>query len=206
MKNYKQILSEAGIEIPEDKAEAIEKEIVSNYRTKADYDNVVSKRDELSKSLEGVQGQLDSFKDINVDDLKGQIANLTTQLAEEKIARVKDAENSATERKVDKFLSDKKFVNDITADAIRGKFIAELSKDSAKGVSFDELFKSITTDKDGNEIPNIFKVEEEGKPKAKFTDKPKAGSENIDLTKLSMDEKIKLKRENPALYEQLKRM
>ena len=38
-----------------------------------------------------MQGELEKFKDVDVDNLKSQISTLTTQLADEKKAREKDA-------------------------------------------------------------------------------------------------------------------
>ena len=87
MQNYEQILAELGIEIPEDKKSDLKKKMGENYRTKSDYDKVVAKRDEYKTSLDDVQTKLDGFKDIDVDDLKGQISTLTTQLNDEKAAR-----------------------------------------------------------------------------------------------------------------------
>ena len=84
MQNYEQILQELGIEIPEDKKNDLKAKMSENYRAKSDYDNVVRKRDEYKTSLDDVQAKLDGFKDVDVDDLKRQIATLTTQLNDEK--------------------------------------------------------------------------------------------------------------------------
>ena len=93
MENYEQILKGVGIEIPEDKKADLKKKMEENYSTKEDYDQAVKKRDEYKTSLEQVQGKLDGFKDVDVDDLKGQIQKLTTDLADEKKARAEDARN-----------------------------------------------------------------------------------------------------------------
>ena len=55
MQNYEQILAELGIEIPEDKKSDLKKKMDENYRTKSDYDKVVTKRDEYKTSLDDVQ-------------------------------------------------------------------------------------------------------------------------------------------------------
>ena len=49
MQNYEPILSELEIEIPEDKKADLKKKMEENYRTKSDYDKVVTKRDEYKK-------------------------------------------------------------------------------------------------------------------------------------------------------------
>ena len=121
MQNYEQILAELGIEIPEDKKSDLKKKMDENYRTKSDYDKVVTKRDEYKTSLDDVQAKLDGFKDVDVNDLKNQISTLTTQLDDEKKARAADARKVEVEKTVNDFLAsvdDKgakqyEFLNDI---------------------------------------------------------------------------------------------
>ena len=76
MKNIFDILTEYGIEVPEDQKEAFGKAVLDNYRTIADYEKAVTARDTYKASLDEVNGQLEGFKDVNVDDLKNQIASL----------------------------------------------------------------------------------------------------------------------------------
>lgn len=220
MQNYEQILSELGIEVPEDKKADIKKKMDENYRTKADYDKVVEKRDEYKKSLETVQGKLDGFKDVDVADLKGQIATLTTQLNDEKTARAQDAQKVEREKSVNEFLysldedGNKKyeFINGITEDFYRGKLIEELSKDSAKGKSIGDIFTGLITGEDGKQKADIFvdrKQEQLEKQRAKlFT-----GSLNqrppVKLSEkfksMSLDERMKLKASDPAAYERMRK-
>ena len=140
MENYEQILKGVGIEIPEDKKADLKKKMEENYSTKEDYDQAVKKREEYKTSLEQVQGKLDGFKDVDVDDLKGQIQKLTTDLADEKKARAEDARKVEVEKTVNSFLASKDekgekrycFLNDITENHFRDALVAELDKDSAK--------------------------------------------------------------------------
>lgn len=80
MKNIFDILTEYGIEVPEDQKEAFGKAVLDNYRTIADYEKAVTARDTYKASLDEVNGQLEGFKDVNVDDLKNQIASLQKDL------------------------------------------------------------------------------------------------------------------------------
>lgn len=215
MQNYEQILQELGIEVPEDKKADLKKKMAENYRTKADYDKVVEKRDEAEKSLSDVQAQLDGFKDVNVDDLKGQIATLTTQLAEEKTARAKDAERVEREKTVNEFLAsvDEKgerlyqFVNPITEDYHRNALMEELEKDSAKGKSIEDIFTAMITDKDGKQKEGIFVNRAEGN-RAYFTT-PKNPKNNHHepkkLSEMTLDERMKLKASDPEYYASLKK-
>ena len=176
MENYEQILKGVGIEIPENKKADLKKKMEENYSTKEDYDQAVKKRDEYKTSLEQVQGKLDGFKDVDVDDLKGQIQKLTTDLADEKKARAEDARKVEVEKTVNSFLASKDekgekrycFLNDITENHFRDALVAELDKDSAKGKSIADIFKGMVTDDEGKQKPGIF-VDKAQANSAKFT-------------------------------------
>ncbi len=211
MQNYEQILSELGIDIPEDKKSELKKKMAENYKTISDYNKVTEKRDEYKTSLDDLQGKLDAFKDVDVDDLKSQIATLTTNLQAEKDARTADARKAQQETTVSEFLNGKKFVNPITEKAIRQSLIEELDKDTAKGRSIDDIFKGLVTDADGNDIPNILvdeKQQQAQQQRARFTT-TFAGTgtggtyTKTDFKKMSLDERIRLKESDPDLYKQL---
>ena len=141
-----------------------------------------------------MQEKLKAFDDVDVEDLKGQITTLTTQLQDEKNAREKDAARFELEKTVDTFMGEKKFVNDITAGSLREKLLTALDEDTAKGKSIDDIFKGLISDKDGNQLPNI--LVDEGGSKPTFTKPmgaPKPG------TKLSPSELMKLANENPGM-------
>lgn len=220
MQNYEQILSELGIEVPEDKKADLKKKMDENYRTKVDYDKAIEKRDEYKTSLDTVQGKLDGFKDVDVADLKGQIATLTTQLADEKAARAQDAQRVETEKNVNAFLSEvgedgnKKyeFINGITEDFYRGKLLEKLSKDSAKGKSIGDIFTALITGEDGKQKTDIFvdrKQEQLEAGRAKpFTGPLKGAAHPTTSEKwksMSLDERMKLKASDPAAYERMRK-
>lgn len=217
MQNYEQILKELGIEIPEDKKSALKQKMDENYRTKSDYDKAIQKRDEYKTSLDDVQEKLDGFKDVNVDDLKGQIATLTTQLNDEKTARAADAKKVEIEKMVTKFLAETdekgeklyEFANPITENYYRDQLLQELDSDSAKGKSITEIFQKMITDEKGNQIPNILvdKVQKQAQKNAvQFTTSFQKGSGTSgaitkeDFRKMNLDERLKLKQTDPDLY------
>lgn len=207
MQNYEQILQELGIEIPEDKKNDLKTKMSENYRAKSDYDNVVKKRDEYKTSLDDVQAKLDGFKDINVDDLKSQIATLTTQLDDEKKARADDARKIEVEKTVNDFLSstdDKgnkmyEFLNDITEDHYRNALMEELGKDSARGKSIGDIFKAMTTGEDGTQKTGIFVDRQQERVKQNVARFTKPASNQNNGPKYTMSELMKMKNENPDL-------
>lgn len=209
MKNIYEILKGIGIEVPEEQKETFDKEWKENYRTKVEYDKAVEKRDEYKESLENVQGELEGFKDIDVNELKNQVSTLTTQLQEEKAARVKDAARVELEKNVDSFLSEKKFVNPITQDAIRKNLMEELDKDSAKGKSIADIFTGLITDADGKQMENILVNEQQEKlesQKARFTDPLNTGGSTVakvtreEFLKMGDAERILLKQNDPDTW------
>lgn len=220
MQNYEQILQELGIEVPEGKKSDLKKKMDENYRTKSDYDKVTQKRDEYKTSLDDVQAKLDGFKDVDVDDLKGQIATLTTQLNDEKTARAADARKVELEKTVNEFLTstdDKgvklyEFLNDITESHYREELTKALDSDSAKGRSIADIFKGMITDKDGNTKTGIFVDKQQTQAQqnaARFTTSVQNGSgiggtiTKEDFKKMSLDARIKLKQSDPDLYSAL---
>lgn len=206
MQNYEQICEELGIEIPEEKKAEFKKKMNENYKSKADYDKQVEKRDEYKQSLDDVQSKLEDLEKEDVSGLKEQVKTLTTQLAEEKDARAKDAEKAELKEKVNDFLFDKKFVNALTEDAIRNGMLAKL--EAEKGKNVEEVFKELTT-KDGKEIENILVVENKEPEKkvptftSNFTSRFKSGDQkkgSQKLREMSLDERMKLKAEDPEYY------
>lgn len=195
MKSIYDIVKEIlGVEVPADKKEAFDKEWKENYRTKEEYGKAVQKRDEYKTSLDDVQAKLDAFKDVDVDDLKGQISTLTKNLQDEKDARARDAAKAELEKNVDTFLGSKKFVNDITRDALKASLLGELDKDSAKGKSIDEIFKGLITDQDGKQKENILideRQQQREQNRARFTQPMGAGGKG-GSGKYSMSELMKM--------------
>ena len=205
MLNIEQILTEFNVEIPDGKKEEFVKRVLENYKTVAEYQKVTKKRDKLKESLDNVQGELEKFKDVDVDNLKSQISTLTTQLADEKNAREKDAEKARIEKNVSEFLAEKKFVNQFTEKTIRESLITELDKDTAKGRSIEDIFTDLITDEEGHEIENI--LVKSGKKKPFFT----GGSSNNGgknghqkLSEMTLDARMALKKKDPELYAAMK--
>ena len=202
MQNYEKILEELGIEILEDKKADLKKKMSENYKTVADYNKQVEKKDEYKTSLDEVQSKLADLEKEDVDGLKTKITTLTQELADEKEARAKEAKQTELRDKVKDFLSDKKFVNAITEDSIRSQMIQKLEEENGKNA--EDVFKELTT-KDGKPIENIL-VDEKKVPDVKipsFTTKFNSGEQKKGTQKLremSLDDRMKPKAEDPDYY------
>lgn len=93
MKDIYSILKDAGVEIAEDKKEAFQKELFSNYKSVAEFSQKTDRIKELEGQVSTAQAgiaeatkKLEAYKDVNVDDLKGQITKLTQDLADKETA------------------------------------------------------------------------------------------------------------------------
>ena len=79
MKNIYEILKSIGLEVPDDKKAEFDNAVLENYKTVAEADKLRTARDNYKAQLEG-------FKDVNVEELKGKIETLTGDLASQKAA------------------------------------------------------------------------------------------------------------------------
>lgn len=213
MKDIYAILTGIGIEVPEDKKATLDKEWKENYRTIAEFEKVTAKRDEFKASLDAVEEKLKAFDGVDLEGYKTQVDTLTRQLDEEKTARAADESKRQLDATIDKFMGGKRFVNDLTADSVRNKLADELSKDTARGQSLEDIFKTIVSDKDGNQIPNILVDESQQaaqQNRATFTqpmgkDKNFTGVTKESFSKMNIDERMALKANSPELYENLRK-
>lgn len=108
----------------------------------ADYEDVKSQ-------LEKANTAIDSMKDY--EDVKAKVAEYKQQAEkaqQEAAAKISQLELKA---RIKDFTNTKKFVNDLTRDAINAQLESALNDDANKGKSIEDLFKGLT---DGKE--NIF--------------------------------------------------
>lgn len=101
--------------------------------------------DETKKQLETANATLEKFKDY--DQTKADVEKYKTELKksqEESAAKIAAMERST---KVGDFLSDKKFVNSITHDAVKKQLADMLTDEKNAGKSLKDLFDEITKDK-----------------------------------------------------------
>jgi len=104
----------------------------------ADYDDVKSQLEVANKTIE-------KFKDY--DQTKAEVEKYKAEnekLQKESAMKIATMERQA---KVKDYLSSKKFVNDITRDAIAGKMGEILGADESKGKNLDDIFAELTKDK-----------------------------------------------------------
>jgi hypothetical protein len=86
MKNILEILSGLGIEVAEDKKAELTRQTAENYKTVAEFEKAKNRleveRDNYKDSLETAQNTLKEFEGVDVKDLQGKVAKLTSDLAD----------------------------------------------------------------------------------------------------------------------------
>lgn len=117
-------------------------------REKAKY----SDYDDVKKQLEKANATIDGMKDY--DDVKAKVTQYQQEAEnarKEAAAKVQQLEDKA---RVKDFTSSKKFVNELTRDAINAQLYDAMNDDANKGKSLDDLLKALTDGK-----TDIFKEE-----------------------------------------------
>lgn len=81
MKNIYELLSAAGIELPEDKKTDFDKDFAENYKTIAEVNKITTARDNYKSQLETAQNALKEFEGVDVGELNDRIRQLTDDLS-----------------------------------------------------------------------------------------------------------------------------
>ncbi len=85
MKNIYTLLENIGVSIPEDKKAAFDTAFAENYKTVAEHKKVRDARDDYKAQLDKATQTLKDFEGVDVNELKNKVANLTQELADEKL-------------------------------------------------------------------------------------------------------------------------
>lgn len=80
MKNFEQILSDAGVELTDEQKTTISKEMGENYKTIADWQKQHDKVQTLENTLKETQDKLKEFDGVDAAALNQEIANLKSDL------------------------------------------------------------------------------------------------------------------------------
>ena len=80
MKNFEQILSDAGVELTDEQKTTIYKEMGENYNTVADWQKQHDKVQTLETTLKDTQEKLKAFDGVDAEALNGEIAKLKGDL------------------------------------------------------------------------------------------------------------------------------
>lgn len=175
-------LSELGITDAEtvNKIMALNSKAIDKVKEKfADYD---STKEALKKAQETIEG----FGD--VEAIKADVEKYKTEAKLAKENAEKEINNLKLSATVKDFTGSKKFVNDITRDAINAQLLAAMQSEDAKGKSIDDLFKGIVEGKE-----NVLVDENAPKPpvQTSMTDNGKPAMSGLEAAFYNMNPQIK---------------
>ena len=100
---------------------------------------------EIKAQLEKANATLDSMKDYEA--VKADVAKYQQEAEKAKADAAAKVQQLELQNKIKDFTSGKKFVNDITRDAINAQLESALNDAANKGKSIEDLFKSLTDGK-----------------------------------------------------------
>lgn len=131
-----------GLGVP---AEAIDKIMAENGRDIEAAKAKFADHDDIKKQLEAANATIEKFKDY--DEVKAEVEKYKAELKrsqDESAAKIAAMERSS---KVNEFLGDKKFVNQITREHISKQIADALADGKHEGKSVKDIFDEITKDK-----------------------------------------------------------
>lgn len=89
MKDFKEILKQAGLTVTDDQLATIETEMKANYKPIADYNKQKEKLDASDEKVKTLTASLDKFNDVDptaltqtIEDLKGQLSQKDVEFAQ----------------------------------------------------------------------------------------------------------------------------
>lgn len=110
-------------------------------REKAKY----SDYDDLKAQLEKANATIEGWKDY--DDVKAKVTQYQQEAENAKKEAAAKVQQLELQTKIKDFTGNKKFVNDLTRDAINAQLEKALNDDANKGKSLDDLLKALTDGK-----------------------------------------------------------
>ena len=104
----------------------------------ADYDEIKAQLEKANATLEGMK---------DYDNVKADVLKYQQEAEKAKAEAAAKVQQLELQGKIKDFTSTKKFVNDITREAINAKLESALNDSANKGKSIDDLFKELTDGK-----------------------------------------------------------
>ncbi len=198
MKNIYTILSEIGIEIPEEKRTEFDKSVIANYQTIAEVEKITTARDNYKSQLETAQNALKEFDGVDVKELQGKIEILNNDLKTKETEyqnKIADMEfNSILDGAITK-------IGAKNAKAVKALLDLDTLKSSKNQA--EDITKALENIKSENDF--MFTSDEPFQNPVRDTGNPPPNGVTKEMfAKMGYSERLKLKKSDPKRYEQLK--
>ena len=209
MQKLLETLKSFGVEIPEDKQTEIKKALSENYKNINEHNKAVGKleteRDDWKERAETAETTLKGFDGIDVKEMQAEVAKWK---AEAETAE-KNYANKIAQRDFEDALKTEIENYKFTSEAAKKSVIAEirdagLKHKDGKILGLSDLIEQIKKNDASAFVDDAQAAAEQNK--AKFTEPMGTGTSapRSAFTAMSLDERMKLKRENPEQYKKLK--
>ena len=209
MQNIIEILKSNGIEVPEDKVSTINKAVAENYKTVSEVEKKTSKleseRDSWKERAENAEETLKGFEGKDFDTITKERDEWKKKAEDaEKEYSAKEAEREKQELLKEAF-ADIEFTSESAKKAIMAQISENVSVKNGKLIGFNDLLE----DAKKNDASAFVDKEQQNleQNKAKFTTSMnnqnggKSGKQI--LSEMSLDERIKMKANDPEGYKAL---
>ena len=208
MQNIEAILKQFGLEIPKEQAEEFRKTFHENYKTVKDYEKLESDRDKWKGQAETAEETLKKFDGVDLETMQTELADWKKKAEDAE----KDYEQKIYERDFADALRTEMESVKFSSDAAKRAVMAEIKESGlklkeGKILGLSDLIGQI---KERDASAFVDEQQEEAKKKAaRFTTSfARTGTGGTytkqDFAKMNLDERLKLKQNNPDLYKQLK--
>ena len=171
-----EILKANGIEVPDEKAEALEKDVVKDYKSVAIVTDLQGKLTQAEKDRDEYKDTAEKFKNSKPEDyeqIKGDYAKLKADADQRAKDDAASEQHKAFESDFDRALGERKFVNGFVRKSVMEDVLAARENDQASGIS--DLIDSVTKDQEGvfsnpqKQDPNPLPTPKVGKEGTKYT-------------------------------------
>ena len=122
--------------------EIIDKIMAENGKDIESAKNKFADYDDVKKQLETAKATMDKWKDY--DQVKADVEKWKADYQKAVDEGQKKILSLERQGQIKDYLGSKKFVNDLTKEALSAKLLGELEKEESKGKSLDDLFKAVT--------------------------------------------------------------
>lgn len=142
MKNLETLLTEYGIEIPDDKKEAFMKDVHANYKTVAEYEKLTQKVTAAQQRAEDAEAAIKKFDGLDPEDMKKQIADLQKKAQDAETEYNGKIAQMELDEALDSGLQHYKFSSNAAKEAIAAKVReAKLPVKDKKLLGLDDLMQ-----------------------------------------------------------------
>lgn len=213
MQNIMEILKEFGLEVPEEKRTEINKRVAENYVTEAEHGKKVRKlesdRDEWQGRAENAEKTLKGFDGIDLEAMNSEVADWKRKAEQAE----KDYNAKLHERDFEDALRAELDSVKFTSEAAKKAILVEvkaagLSLKDGKILGLNDLLGQLKeSDAAAFVDPEAEQLEQNRVRFTQAANKASGGGNGVtreDYKAMTLDERMKLKTDNPELYESLR--